>query len=62
MQFVANCPIEDDIMTRAEYLKEQIARAERLARSILDELAITRLRAFAAECRAELARLSATTV
>lgn len=49
-------------MTRVKYLKEQIALAERLAKSILDKLAITRLRAFAAECRAELARLSTTSV
>ena len=42
-------------MARIDYLNDQILRAERLAKSILDELMAARLRAFAAECRAELA-------
>ncbi|WP_022720416.1 hypothetical protein [Rhodopseudomonas sp. B29] len=42
-------------MARIDYLNDQISRAERLAKSILDELTAARLRAFAAECRAELA-------
>lgn len=42
-------------MARIDYLNDQISRAERLARMIADELTVTRLRAFAAECRAELA-------
>jgi hypothetical protein len=41
-------------MARINYLKEQIARTERLAKSTLDEDTVSRLRAFAAECRAEL--------
>lgn len=45
-------------MTRIEYLKEQVARAERLARAILDQQTAERLQAFAAECRAELQLLT----
>lgn len=41
-------------MTRIDYLKEQVARAERLAKAILDQQTAERLQAFAAECRAEL--------
>ena len=41
-------------MTRIEYLREQLARAERLARAILDQQTAERLQAFAAECREEL--------
>ena len=40
------------VMTRFQYLQEQAARAERLARSILDAVTVERLQAFAAECRA----------
>ncbi|MCG6206336.1 hypothetical protein LPW26_16935 [Rhodopseudomonas sp. HC1] len=42
-------------MARIDYLNDQISRAERLAKMIADELTAARLRAFAAECRAELA-------
>jgi hypothetical protein len=38
-------------MTKFQYLQEQAARAERLARSILDAVTAERLQAFAAECR-----------
>ena len=38
-------------MNKVEYLLEQAARAERLARSILDTVTVERLQAFAAECR-----------
>lgn len=41
-------------MARIEYLKDQVARAERLAKAILDQQTAERLQAFAAECRAEL--------
>ena len=41
-------------MTRIECLREQLARAERLARAILDQQTAERLQAFAAECREEL--------
>ena len=40
-------------MTKFQYLQEQAARAERLARSILDAVTVERLQAFAAECRAK---------
>jgi hypothetical protein len=42
---------EGETMTRIEYLQQQAARAERLARSILDAVTVQRLQAFAAECR-----------
>ena len=45
-------------MSRLHYLEDQIARAERLARSITDTLTIERLRQYAAECRREVERLS----
>lgn len=38
-------------MTEFQYLQEQAARAERLARNILDAVTVERLKAFAAECR-----------
>lgn len=45
-------------MARIEYLKQQVARAERLAKAILDRQTAERLQAFAAECRAELSELT----
>ena len=45
-------------MARIEYLKEQVARAERLAKAILDRQTVERLQTFAAECRAELTVLT----
>ena len=45
-------------MSRIAYLKEQVARAERLAKAILDQQTAERLQAFAAECRAELVVLT----
>ncbi|WP_194393383.1 hypothetical protein [Bradyrhizobium sp. CCBAU 51765] len=45
-------------MTRIEYLKQQIARAERLAKAILDHQTADRLQAFAAECRTELSEMT----
>ncbi|QPF94452.1 hypothetical protein [Bradyrhizobium commune] len=41
-------------MTRIDYLKDQLARAERLAKAILDRQTVERLQAYAAECRTEL--------
>lgn len=41
-------------MARIAYLKEQLTRAERLAKAILDRQAAERLQAYAAECRGEL--------
>ena len=46
-------------MTRSEYLQDQIARAERLAKHALDQLTIDRLRRFSGECREELTKLVA---
>jgi hypothetical protein len=48
-------------MARIDYLREQVARAERLAKAILDQHAAERLQAFAAECRAEMQVLSLKT-
>jgi hypothetical protein len=45
-------------MNRIEYLKEQIARAERLASNAFDNLMMDRLQTFTTECRTELARLT----
>ncbi|MCA1453930.1 hypothetical protein I6F35_11970 [Bradyrhizobium sp. BRP22] len=45
-------------MNRIQYLKEQIARAERLASNAFDKLTMERLQAFATECRTELALLN----
>jgi hypothetical protein len=45
-------------MSRVEYLKEQIARCERLTRNILDEITVERLMALAAQCRKELGVLT----
>ena len=44
-------------MTRIAYLEDQIARAERLACSILDALTVGRLRDYADDCRRQLAAL-----
>ncbi|MBV9458949.1 MAG: hypothetical protein JO141_15715 [Bradyrhizobium sp.] len=44
-------------MERIEYLREQIARCERLTKSVMDELTVERLLALAAQCREELATL-----
>ncbi|MFT4121996.1 hypothetical protein [Bradyrhizobium sp.] len=41
-------------MVRIDYLKSQVARAERLAKTILDQQTARQLQAFAAECRREL--------
>jgi hypothetical protein len=46
-------------MNRVEYLKMQIARAERLANNAFDKLTTERLQAFATECRTELELLKA---
>jgi hypothetical protein len=45
-------------MTRIQELEEQAARAERLARSILDTVTVERLLAFAAECRQQMQALT----
>jgi hypothetical protein len=47
------------MMTELQYLQEQAARAERLARGTLDPVTVERLNAFAEECR-EKAKLAST--
>lgn len=47
-------------MARIAYLEDQIARAERLARNILDTVTAERLQAYAADCRRQLAALQAS--
>jgi hypothetical protein len=51
--------IEGWAMTEFQYLQDQAARAERLARNILDAVTVERLLAFAAECREKASRESA---
>ena len=46
-------------MSRLQDLNQQAARAERLTACVTDTLTIERLRAFAAECRREINRLTA---
>jgi hypothetical protein len=41
-------------MTKIQELQAQAARAERLARSIVDSITIERLLAFASECRQKI--------
>jgi len=48
---------EGEIMSKIEYLQQQAARAERLAKNGLDRLTIERLQAFAAECRGRIKTL-----
>ena len=45
-------------MTRIEYLQSQAARAERLAKDVLDKLTVERLQAFADECRSQAKALN----
>ena len=45
-------------MSKIEYLQQQAARAERLARDVLDKLTIERLCAYSADCRAQAMTLS----
>ena len=45
-------------MTKMQELKEQVARAERLANSILDRITVERLQAYASDCRKQLGVLS----
>jgi hypothetical protein len=44
---------EGETMSKIEYLQQQAARAERLARSILDAVTVQRLQAFANECKTQ---------
>ena len=41
-------------MNKIEYLQAQAARAERLAKSVMDALTVERLQSFAAECRKQI--------
>jgi hypothetical protein len=47
-------------MTRLQHLKEQAARAERIARAITDTLTIERLLSFADDCRRQIETLNIT--
>jgi hypothetical protein len=46
-------------MDEIEHLRDQAARAERLAKAIVDALTVERLEAFAVECRGRIEALSA---
>ncbi len=46
-------------MSKIEYLKNQAARAERLASPALDKLTAQRLRAYVEECRTQIEFLAA---
>jgi hypothetical protein len=50
--------IEGGEMSKLKYLREQAAKAERLAQTIMDTLTAQRLREIAAEFRAEADQLS----
>jgi hypothetical protein len=52
--------IEGGIMSRIDDLKQQAARAERLARQALDNLTVERLQQAARDYRAEAEQLAAT--
>jgi hypothetical protein len=45
-------------MDEIEHLRDQAARAERLAKAIVDALTVERLEAFAVECRGRIEALS----
>jgi hypothetical protein len=45
-------------MNKIEYLQAQAARAERLAKNMMDALTVERLQAFAAECRNQIKALT----
>jgi hypothetical protein len=47
-------PAEGDVMSKIKYLQEQAARAERLAKTVMDALTVQRLQSFAADCRQEI--------
>jgi len=44
-------------MSKIEYLRQQAARAERLAKDVTDRLTVERLQSFAAECRKQVKAL-----
>ena len=44
-------------MKKIEYLQQQAARAERLAKDVLDRLTADRLQSFADECRTQIKAL-----
>lgn len=45
-------------MNKIEYLQAQAARADRLAKSVMDALTMERLQSFAAECRSQIKTLT----
>jgi hypothetical protein len=44
-------------MSKIDNLRQQAARAERLAKDVLDKLTVERLQSFAAECRTQIKTL-----
>jgi hypothetical protein len=50
-------PPEGEAMNKIEYLQQQAARAERLAKNVMDKLTVERLQSFAAECRTQVKAL-----
>jgi hypothetical protein len=49
---------EGEVMNKIEYLQQQAARAERLAKDAMDALTVERLQSFAAECRVQIKALA----
>lgn len=45
-------------MNKIEYLRQQAARAERLAKSVMDALTAERLQSFAADCEKQIKALN----
>ena len=56
--FVQIVSAEGETMSKIEYLQQQAARAERLAKNGLDRLTVERLQAFAEECRGRIKTLN----
>jgi hypothetical protein len=53
---------EGEVMNKIEFLLQQAARAERLAKTIMDKLTVERLQAFAVECRTQAKTLDETRI
>jgi hypothetical protein len=51
---------EGEVMNKIAYLLQQAARAERLAKTTMDNLTVERLQTFAVECRTQAKALDAT--
>jgi hypothetical protein len=55
LQFISP---EDVTMSKIDHLLQQAARAELLAKNVLDKLTIERLQAFATDCRVQARMLA----